>query len=226
MFKIKKIETFIIQVPLHVPLKMSGVSIEHCDNMVVKVSADNGMVGWGEAPYAPFFNGEITRGMIAVVDFMKERLIDVEVKNIDEIKDILAVTIYGNSGAKSAIDMALHDLSGKILNKPLYDILGGSKREKVPMIWLVAGGEDEFKLLKERIDLGFVSFKLKVGTNEVTKDIERAYEAQKILDHNYTLSADANQGFNREDALTFSSNFNFVVYTSSKILNLSGFIIF
>ena len=84
MFKIKKIETFIIQVPLHVPLKMSGVSIEHCDNMVVKVSADNGMVGWGEAPYAPFFNGEITRGMIAVVDFMKERLIDVEVKNIDD----------------------------------------------------------------------------------------------------------------------------------------------
>ena len=45
----------------------------------------------------------------------------------------------------------------------------------------MAGGEDEFKLLKERIDLGFVSFKLKVGTNDVTKDIERAYELKRFL---------------------------------------------
>ena len=54
MFKIKNIETYIIQVPLLVPLKMSGVHIEHCDNTVVKITANNGKFGWGEAPYAPF----------------------------------------------------------------------------------------------------------------------------------------------------------------------------
>ena len=205
MFKIKEIDTFIVQVPLKVPLKMSGVYIEHCDNMVVKVTADNGKIGWGEAPYAPFFNGETSIGMRAAVNFMKQRLIGVEVIDTDEIKNILAVTIYGNSGAKSAIDMALYDLYGKTLDKPLYEILGGSKREKVPMIWLIAGGEDEFKLLRERIDLGFVSYKLKIGASDVMKDIDRAYQAQKILDHDYKLSADANQGFNREDALTFAS---------------------
>ena len=47
MFKIKNIETYIIQVPLLVPLKMSGVHIEHCDNTVVKITANNGKVGWG-----------------------------------------------------------------------------------------------------------------------------------------------------------------------------------
>ena len=75
MFKIKDIETQIIQVPLLVPLKMSGIYIEHCDNTVVKITANNGKVGWGEAPYGPFFNGETSRGMMAAIDFMKQRLL-------------------------------------------------------------------------------------------------------------------------------------------------------
>ena len=205
MFKIKNIETYIIQVPLLVPLKMSGVHIEHCDNTVVKITANNGKVGWGEAPYAPFFNGETSRGMVAAIDFMKDRLLGKEILQQSDIKDVISSTIYGNSGAKSAIDMALYDLFGKSEDKPLYETLGGAKRDKVPMIWLVAGGDDEFKLLSEKVDQGFVSFKVKVGTNNVHEDIERSYQAQRILDHNYTLSADANQGFNRSDALIFAS---------------------
>ncbi len=205
MFKIKDIETHIIQVPLLVPLKMSGVYIKHCDNAVVKITTNNGKIGWGEAPYAPFFNGETSRGMVAAIDFMKDRLLGKEIHQQSDIKDIIAPTIYGNSGAKSAVDMALYDLFGKSQGKPLYEILGGSKRDKVPMIWLVAGGDNEFKLLEEKVNQGFVSFKVKVGTNNVYEDIERSYQAQKILNHNYTLSADANQGFNRDDALIFAS---------------------
>ena len=205
MFKIKNIETYIIQVPLKVPLKMSGVHIVHCDNTVVKITTNNGKVGWGEAPYAPFFNGETSRGMCAAIDFMKERLIGAEVESPEDIKDVIAPTIYGNSGAKSAIDMALYDLYGKSLDQPLYEVLGGSKRDKAPMIWLIAGGDDEFKLLRQKLDEGFVSFKVKVGTNDVQQDIERSYKAQEILDHDHTLSADANQGFNRKDALTFAA---------------------
>ena len=131
MFKIKNIETYIIQVPLLVPLKMSGVHIEHCDNTVVKITANNGKVGWGEAPYAPFFNGETSRGMVAAIDFMKDRLLGKEILQQSDIKDVISSTIYGNSGAKSAIDMALYDLFGKSEDKPLYETLGGAKRDKV-----------------------------------------------------------------------------------------------
>tara|TARA_Y100000590_G_scaffold470100_1_gene661962 strand:+ start:875 stop:1987 length:1113 start_codon:yes stop_codon:yes gene_type:complete len=204
MFIIKEIETYIVQVPLKVTLKMSGVHIKHCDNMVVKVTSTDGTIGWGEAPYAPFFNGETSLGMCSAVAFMKSRLIGVEILSTESIKEILSKTIYGNSGAKSAIDMALYDLYGKTTNKQLFEILGGSKRDKVPMIWLVAGGENEFESLKEKIDLGFVSFKVKVGTNNVKEDIARASKAQTILKSKYKLSADANQGFDKKEALEFA----------------------
>ncbi|GIR68305.1 MAG: hypothetical protein CM15mP73_1260 [Hyphomicrobiales bacterium] len=68
--------------------------------------------------------------MVAAIDFMKDRLLGKEILQQSDIKDVISSTIYGNSGAKSAIDMALYDLFGKSEDKPLYETLGGAKREK------------------------------------------------------------------------------------------------
>ena len=55
---------------------------------------------------------------------------------------------------------------------------------------------------REKLDEGFTSFKIKVGSNPVAEDIERAHEVRKLVNGGVQLSSDANQGWSREDAIT------------------------
>ena len=53
MFRIAKIDAFAVAVPLKTPIKMAGIYIDTCDNLIVKITDTDGNVGWGEASSAP-----------------------------------------------------------------------------------------------------------------------------------------------------------------------------
>ena len=80
---------------------------------------------------------------LAATKFMADRLQNKEILSHNDLHDLIEPMMYGNHSAKSAIDSALYDLIGKHQNKPIYEILGGKKREKAPMFWMVAGSKDE-----------------------------------------------------------------------------------
>ena len=79
MFKIAKIEACAVAIPLKMPIKMSGILIETCDNLVVKVTDSDGNIGWGEASSAPTMTGETVEGLVAATKFMADRLKGTEV---------------------------------------------------------------------------------------------------------------------------------------------------
>ena len=139
MFKIAKIEACAVAIPLKMPIKMSGILIETCDNLIVKVTDTDGNVGWGEASSAPTMTGETVEGLVAATKFMANRLEGTEVTSNDMLVSIIEPLMVSNHSAKSAIDGALHDLIGKHLDKPMYEILGGKNRENAPMFWMIAG---------------------------------------------------------------------------------------
>jgi len=204
MFKIAKIEACAIAIPLKMPIKMSGILIETCDNLVVKVTDSDGNVGWGEASSAPTMTGETVEGLVAATKFMANRLEGTEVTGNDELVNLIEPLMVANHSAKSAIDGALYDLIGKHLNKPMYEILGGKNRENAPMFWMIAGSSDELELAKARIDEGYVAFKVKVGMNQPSHDLDRSEKSRKICGDNVHVSADANQGYRPEDAFVFA----------------------
>ena len=72
MFKIAKIEACAVAIPLKMPIKMSGILIETCDNLIVKVTDTEGNVGWGEASSAPTMTGETVEGLVAATNFMAQ----------------------------------------------------------------------------------------------------------------------------------------------------------
>ncbi len=49
--------------------------------------------------------------------------------------------LYGNDGAKSAIEMALHDALGKTTGTPACELLGGKRREQAPLLRLIGQRE-------------------------------------------------------------------------------------
>jgi len=204
MFRISEIDAFAIAIPLKMPVKMAGILIETCDNLIVRVKDSDGNIGWGEASSAPTMTGETTEGLVAATKFMADRLQNKEILSHNDLHDLIEPMMYGNHSAKSAIDSALYDLIGKHQNKPIYEILGGKKREKAPMFWMVAGSKDEMQLVQDRADEGYIAFKVKVGVNDPKIDLKRAEQTRKIVGTKVHVSADANQGFSPENALIFA----------------------
>lgn len=204
MFKIAKIEACAVAIPLKMPIKMSGILIETCDNLIVKVTDTEGNVGWGEASSAPTMTGETVEGLVAATNFMAQRLEGTEIQDQNQLVTTIEPLMVANHSAKSAIDGALYDLIGKHTNKPMYELLGGKKRDQAPMFWMIAGSKDEMELAQARIDEGYIAFKVKVGPNPPEYDLERSEKSRKICGDNVHVSADANQGYSPENAFIFA----------------------
>ena len=104
MFKIAKIEACAVAIPLKMPIKMSGILIETCDNLIVKVTDTEGNVGWGEASSAPTMTGETVEGLVAATNFMAQRLEGTEIQDQNHLASTIEPLMVANHSAKSSID--------------------------------------------------------------------------------------------------------------------------
>src|SRR6266851_8446225 len=126
--KIKRVEPIAVSFPMKKPVFMAGIEIRQADNVLVRIEADNGIIGWGEAASAPTMTGETVESMMAAVGYLSPA---VEGRLAEDIAGTVAAMsnrMYANNAAKAAIEMALHDLVGHATNQPAYALLGGKQR--------------------------------------------------------------------------------------------------
>src|SRR5689334_6435195 len=64
---LRRIEAIAVALPLRNPMKMAGITIDKAENLLVRVEAASGVVGWGEAPSAPTMTGDTLGGLVAAV---------------------------------------------------------------------------------------------------------------------------------------------------------------
>ena len=107
--------------------------------VIVTVGTDEGITGIGEAATDIGFFGETLEEVkYAIERYLGPRLIGKDPFDREEILNSL--DFRGNTCARSGIDLALHDLLGKALKIPVYDLLGGCCRDKVLVAIEIAGG--------------------------------------------------------------------------------------
>ena len=204
---IQNVEIFSVSMPLKSRIKMAGVILDTADNLIIKISGDNGLIGWGEASSAPTMTGEFVEGMVSAAKFLKSMVVGSDIKNLADIKVLLNTPLYGNEGTISAIEMAMLDLFARTNNCSLIELLGGPKRDSSRALYMIAGGtiDEEIARAKEKQKEGFDAFKIKVGSNSAKEDLLRCSSIRKALGNTAFISADANEGFNLTEAKTFAS---------------------
>ncbi len=202
---IGQIEAIAVSLPMTKPMKMAGVEIRSADNVLVRIELDSGHIGWGEAASAPAMTGETVASMMAAVRYMAPAVAGLSVENIGRVSVLMDRLMYGNQAAKSAIEMALHDALGKAAGKPVYELLGGRRRERVPVLWLVGTGsaDGDVEEARKKLAAGFVAYKIKVGVGEPREDAERTRRICQVLGTGHLISADANQGWSVEQAIAY-----------------------
>jgi L-alanine-DL-glutamate epimerase-like enolase superfamily enzyme len=203
--KIKTIEPIAVSLPMKKPVYMAGVEIKRADNILIRIEAEGGAVGWGEAAEAPTMTGETVESMMAAAHYIAPALLGREAADIAGASAAMAGRMYGNSAAKAAIDMALHDLVGRATGQPAYALLGGKKRGRIALLGVLSNGElaADLRDAERRKADGFRAFKIKVGIGGPIPDAERTRELCKLLGPELLLCSDANQGWSVDDAVQY-----------------------
>jgi L-alanine-DL-glutamate epimerase-like enolase superfamily enzyme len=207
--KIKSVEPLAVSLPMKKPVTMAAETVTRADNVLVRVETDNGLVGWGEAASAPTMTGETTASMMAAVLHMTPALIGLGADDFAAISAAMDTAMYGNSGAKAAIEIGLQDVVARAAGKPLHALFGAKRRDRIAVL-AVIGSTDEIADLSEakaRWAAGYRAFKIKVGIAPPEADAARARAICTMLkgQGECLVSADANQGFGTEEALRFVS---------------------
>jgi L-alanine-DL-glutamate epimerase-like enolase superfamily enzyme len=195
---ITKIEAISFHLPfdpdLH--LKFAYRTSSGADHVLVRVSTNEGLTGIAEAPARPEIYGETQASIVAIIDKYFGPYI--KGKNPFELEDIHSKLdhIPYNYCAKAAIDIAIHDIIGKALNVPVYQLLGGKSRDSIPLSWMVSMNSTK-KMVEEcqRFwEMGIKGFKIKTGL-DFTDDLEKFRAIRQTLGKNAILYIDANQGY-------------------------------
>jgi len=197
MMKIVGLESFPIEIPWQEPFKIATALYTTQPYVIVKLYTDADVIGYGEACPCYEFTGE-TIG--TVMSTLKERIFPAisgeDPFNVEAITSKMDEATVGNPSAKAAIDMAVYDVIGKVLNQPLCRVLGGCIRDKA----VYTGGASIITIektveqcLKDRAK-GIPELKIKVG-EDPAKDAEKIRRVREAVGADMQIRIDANQGW-------------------------------
>lgn len=200
---IRRVDAIPVGLPLKKPVAMAGSTVGQALNILVRIEAQDGTVGWGEAASAPTMTGDTLGGLVsAVCDVLAPLLVGHDAWMRVALAKRLKAALYGNTGAHSAVEVALLDLCGQAAGLPVVDLIGGAVRREVAPMWLLGNPTPEQDIAEahKKRGEGFGFFKLKIGTKAIDAEIAGTIALRAALGGATPLCADANCGLTLPDA--------------------------
>lgn len=204
--KITKVEIIPVSSPMVKPMVMPNTYITEIHSIVVKIHTDIGLVGIADSgDTSSWYRGELQDTMIGMIRnvIAPKILIGEDPRNIEKIVGRMDLLVRDNNQAKATIDFALHDLKGKILGVPVYQMLGGRTVEAQKQGWVVSAGPAEKQAAEavEAIANGYGLIKLKVGVTSIDEDVRAVAAVREAIGEYFPLTMDANGFWNYDRAL-------------------------
>ncbi|HKQ62984.1 MAG TPA: dipeptide epimerase [Candidatus Polarisedimenticolaceae bacterium] len=202
--RITGVEAWPVRLRLAEPYAIAYETIEHVENVFLKLVTDRGTVGWGCAAPDAAITGETPAGTLhALQEIVPPALIGSDPLRQAMLLHRLREPLERQPSAQAAVDMALHDLLGKAAGLPLWKILGGFRdRFKTSVTLGILPERETLELARRRVAEGFRALKIK-GGKDVDADIARVIKVREAVGETVELRFDANQGFTVEDCLRF-----------------------
>lgn len=203
--KITSVETIPVEVPIQPQLMIRAAHGYHAKSpfLLVKVRTDEGITGLGEVSCTPRWSGEDHFTAAHFINsFFAPLLIGEDPTPIETLTAKISTSVAGNPFTKAALEMALWDIQGKSVGKPVYELLGGPVRESITTKWSVSGLEPEkaAEIAAWAIGKGFKTIKIKVGLTP-SEDVARVRAVRKEVPSDVRVGVDANGGWSKPTAI-------------------------
>ncbi len=202
--KITDIETIVVAVPAARPHPMAFGPSTLGEYVIVKVNTDEEVHGLGEATVLPRWGGdhgkyygESVGTVVTVVrDLLAPALDGADPLAIEAAHMTMNGAIKGHPYAKAAIDIALHDIAGKALGVPVYQLLGGAVRYEVPIAHSLGILDVELMVnaAARVVEEGVRTVKCKIGLDP-RRDVAVVEAVRDVVGDDVRIVVDANQGY-------------------------------
>jgi o-succinylbenzoate synthase len=200
--KIDTIEVFYVEMPLIYPWR-TAYGEDYVIHSVLVKATSGAHIAWAETTpfYAPTYSPESAMSAyLCIKEFFAPCLVGVELESADAVNRQIAI-YKGNPFAKAGVEIAWWMLSASMQNKPLHELLGGTR--KVVEAGADFGVQDSIDMLLEKIEgalnSGFKRVKLKARPGwdlEMLKAVRSTFP-------NATFHIDCNSGYTLDDLPLF-----------------------
>ena len=193
---IKHVAIHKLKIPLVEPFIISLGPIAHAENVIVVITTEEGVSGYGECSPYMTINGESMDTCFIVGKYLAKILIGQSTLNPSACIEAMDRIIYANTSIKSAFDIALHDIAAQHAGVPLYKYLGGKNNKLLQTDMTVSIGTP-IKMQQDAIrfkEQGFPFIKVKLG-EDLEDDVARIKAIREGIGYEIPLRIDANQGW-------------------------------
>lgn len=201
--KISSLRVHRVLIPAKAVHSHGSGDVSGIDAVLIELTTDTGLTGWGEASPWPVFTGTAEASAAALHVYFRPFVTGADPVQVEVLMNRADKVLVGHPEAKAALETALLDLAGQIAGLPICELVGGRFRSEIPMSFSIANPDFD-KDLEDVAGFwadGVRIFKLKTGFDNHAFDVMRLERLREIYGAEADLRIDYNQGLNAYDAV-------------------------
>ncbi|MEM7289574.1 MAG: enolase C-terminal domain-like protein, partial [Pseudomonadota bacterium] len=203
--RISRIRAWKVPLTSHETYYMAdGKTCGTVDSIVVGLETDQGLTGWGEVCPIPHYLPAYANGVAPALEELAPAILGADPVGPEALMECLETRLPGHAYAKSAIDTALWDVTGKAAGLPLYALLGGKQADVLPLYHSITCVEPEamVRMAQAAQQQGIKQFQAKLGAeNDPEKDIARLRLVREAVGPGPIVYGDWNCGSTQLEAI-------------------------
>lgn len=202
--KITRLSLWYVPLTSHATYHMAaGKTCATVETAVIAVETDTGLTGWGEVCPIPHYLPAYARGVGPALAELVPVVIGADPVGPEAIGAAAEAWLPDHRYAKSALDIALWDLTGQVAGLPLFALMGGRRAHSLPLYHSITCVEpDEMaRIAREAQAKGITQFQAKLGASgDWQTDVERLIRVREAVGPGPVLYGDWNCGASSLDA--------------------------
>ena len=201
--RITTIRVHIVSIPGSAEHSQGSGDVSGIDAVLLELTTDTGLTGWGEAAPWPVFTGTVESNAAALHVHLRPCVMHADPVQVEPAMARADRVLVGHPEAKGALECALLDITGQITGLSIAELVGGRQRETIPLSFSVANRDFDHDLecVREIWSDGVRLFKLKTGFLDHGFDLMRLERLRETFGDEIGLRIDYNQGLPAYDAV-------------------------
>ncbi|MEC3862641.1 enolase C-terminal domain-like protein [Mesobacterium sp. TK19101] len=202
--QIRKIRLWHVPLTSHTAYYMAeGKTCDTVETVVIAVETDTGVTGWGEVCPIPQYLAAYARGVAPALAELASVILGADPVGVGALMARADAYLPGHVYAKSALDIALWDITGKVAGLPLHALLGGRRQESLPLYHSITcvAPDEMARIAREAQGQGISQFQAKLGASgDWQTDVERLVKVREAVGPGPLVYGDWNCGATSLDA--------------------------